>query len=133
MEVKEKKGLSALQYSQLAAVRNKLGAEIKAHEDAIKELKAKRHKVDTEFLRRFNEEGITSVKTPHGTPYILTRTAASVSDKDAFMAWMRENNAFDFMNVSANKTMVAAYVEEKEMLPPGISWTAIREIGLNKS
>lgn len=133
MEVKEKKGLSELPYNQLAAVRNKLGDEIKAHEDAIKVLKAKRDKVDTEFLRRFNAEGVTSVKTPYGTPYIITRTAASVADKDAFMSWMRENDTFDFMNISANKTMVAEYVAKNEALPPGINWTAIREIGLKKS
>ena len=130
---KQKVGLSDLTYDQLAAVRNKLGYEVKVLEDKVKALKEKREKVDTELLRRFNGEGITSVKTKNGTPYIVTQTSVSVSDKDAFWGWMEEHNSFDFMNVTANKTNVAAYLEEHGSLPPGLNWSARHVIGLKKS
>ena len=135
MEVMEKPkvGLTDLTYDQLAAIRNKIGAEVKALEDRVKELKGKREKVDVEFLHRFNAEGVSSVKTKNGTPYAITRTSVSVADKDAFWGWMEANNSFDFMNITANKTMVSEYLEANKVIPPGLNWSSKLEIGLKKS
>lgn len=133
MEVAEKKtGISELTFDQLTALRNKLSADIKEREDVVDQIKAKRLKVDQEFLRRFNEQGITNVKTAHGTPHVIERTSVSVSDKDAFRQWVVDNNALDFMELRANKPMVVAYKDEHEELPPGLSWSATRTIGVTK-
>lgn len=133
MEVLEKKtGISTLTLDQLTALRNKLSAEIKAQDDITDAIKAKRGKVDVEFLRRFNEQGITSVRTSFGTPHIIERTSVGVADKDAFRSWVLENNALDFMELRANKSMVVTYKEEHEALPPGLNWSVARTIGVTK-
>lgn len=133
MEVKEKKGISELTFDQLTLLRNKLGDEIKAAEAAVDVIKKKREKVDTEFLRRFNEQGLTSVKTKVGTPYIITYESFSVADKDAFTNWIEQTGALDFLEVRANKSMVSAYKEEHNDLPPGINYSATLKIGVKKS
>lgn len=135
MEVMEKPkvGISTLTFDQLAQLRNKLSAEIKAQEEVVSALKVKREKVDVEFLRRFNEQGLTNVKTAHGTPYIIERTSVSVADADAFRGWVTENKALDFMELRANKSMVEAYKETHGDLPPGLNWYAKLTIGLKKS
>jgi hypothetical protein len=124
--------LSDLTFDQMAAMRLKLNEQIKDAEVVVSEIKAKREKIDVEFLRRFNEQGLQNVKTKHGTPYIIERTTVSVADKDAFWKWMEKNNAFDFMEVRASKKMVESYKEEHEDLPPGLNWNASLTIGMNR-
>ena len=133
MEVKEKRGISELTLDQLTALRNKLTDEVRLAEKVVDDVKEKRGKIDREFLRRFHEEGLTSVKTAHGTPYIIERTSYSVGDKDAFMSWVRQNGALDFLEVRCAKPMVEAYKEEHEDLPPGVNYSAALTIGVKKS
>lgn len=129
---KPKAKLSELTFDQMAAMRLKLGEQIKEAEAAVAAIKAKREKIDVEFLRRFNEQGLQNVKTKHGTPYILERTSVSVADKDAYWSWMEANNSFDFMEVRANKKMVEAYKEQHGDLPPGLNWNAALTIGMTR-
>lgn len=132
--VKQKISLSDLSYDKLTCTRNQLSEKISDAEKVVEELKGKRERVDREFLRRFNEEGISSIKTrDYGTPYTIERSSVSVADKEVFMNWMRENNAFDFMEVRASKTMVVAYKEQHEDLPPGLNWSSKLAIGVKRS
>ncbi len=133
MEVKEKKGISELTYDQLTVLRNNLSAKVKEAEEAVDLIKDKRNKVDAEFLRRFHAEGMTSVKTKAGTPYIITYESFSVADKDTFMGWVDQNDAIDFLEVRANKSMMQAYKEEHKDLPPGVNYSATLKIGVKKS
>jgi len=130
---KVKPGLTTATYEQLANARNKIQAELKALDDQAKVLKEKREKIDTEFLRRFNAEGVTSVKTRVGTPYVIAQTSVHVADKDAFWTWMEQSNSFDFLNVSANKTLVQDHIKQHEEVPPGLNWVVQNKIGLKKS
>lgn len=134
MEVvtREKRKLSDLTFDQMAQARNMLSEQIKASDDATSALKAKREKIDVEFLRRFNEQGLQNVKTKHGTPHIIKRESYSVADKDTFMSWVKENNALDFLEVRAAKHMVEAYKEQNEEIPPGINYSAKLTIGVTK-
>lgn len=131
-EARPKVGISQLTFDQLAQLRNKLSAEIKAADDIVDALKAKREKVDVEFLKRFNAQGLTNVKTAHGTPYIIERTSVSIANPEVFRDWVLQNGALDFMELRANKNMVVAYKEEHDDLPPGLNWSAKLAIGLKK-
>lgn len=128
--VKSRPKLPDLTYDDLAKVRNQISFKIEEVEKAVKELKVKRDKVDTEFLRRFNEQGIQTVRTNHGTPYIIERTSCSAEDKDIFLSWIQKNDSWDFLEVRPKKAMVEEYVRENGTLPPGLSWNAKNCIGL---
>lgn len=134
MEVatKEKRKLSDLTFDQMAMARNMLSEQIKAADEVTSALKAKREKIDVEFLRRFNEQGLQNVKTKHGTPHIIRRESYTVADKDTFMSWVKTNNALDFLEVRAAKHMVEAYKEQHEEIPPGINYSAKLTIGVTK-
>lgn len=135
MEVAEKPktGISALTYDQLVVTRNKLSEQIREAEAVTDAIKAKREKVDAEFLSRFNTQGVTNVKTNHGTPYIIKRESYTVADKDAYMAWIEQNNALDFLEVRCNKTMVDTYKETHGEIPPGLNYSAKLCIGLKRA
>lgn len=125
-----KVSLSVLTYDQLVVFRNQIGAKITEADAVVTDLKAKRERIDQELLRRFNEQGVSNVKTNHGTPYIIERTSCSAEDKDTFMSWVRNTNAWDFLEIRPNKTMVSQYKEEHGDIPPGLNWTAKLTIGV---
>src|SRR5574343_103717 len=126
--VKARPKLQDLTYDDLALVRNQISFKIEEVEKEAKELKAKREKIDVEFLRRFNEQGIQTVKTNHGTPYIITATSCSADDKDVFLSWVQKNESWDFLEVRPKKTLVEEYVRENNALPPGLNWSSRNRI-----
>lgn len=141
--VKPKLKLSDLTYDQLAQTRIKISDQIKIAEDAVKALKDRREKIDVEFLARFSKEGVTNVKTKHGTPYIVTRTSAGLADRDVFMNWIYEGEVVApdgtvtnprevFMDVRPSKDPVVSWKEEHDELPPGVSWSAKNTLGFKK-
>ena len=131
---KTKVKLSDLTFDQLAVYRHKASEQIKAQEEIVSALKAKREKIDTEFLARFAQQGLQSVRTAHGTPHIIKRESYSVGNKDAYIQWIKEDidGRLDFMEVRAAKGMVEVYKEEHEDLPPGINYSAKLSIGVTK-
>lgn len=134
MEVKEKRKLSDLTYDQLAAVRVRLDAQIQGADQVVSALKTKREKVNQEFLARFNAQGgIQSVKTPHGTPYVIHRTSCTVADWESYLDWVVERNEWDYLERRANKTMVEAFKEANGgQLPPGLNWSVTAALGFRK-
>ena len=136
---KPKKQLSDLTFNQIAKVRSELTMQIAEAEAAVQALKAKREKLDVEVLRRFNEDGMTSVKTEYGSLHTITRTSASCADKDAYMGWIKRTGNWDFLEVRPAKAMIETYMDEvdestgkKHGLPPGINWSAKATIGMRK-
>lgn len=137
---KPKKQLSDLTFNQIAKVRSELTMQIAEAEEAVKALKAKREKLDVEVLRRFNEDGVTSVKTEYGSLHTITRTSASCADKDAYMGWIKSTGNWDFLEVRPAKAMIETYMDEvdestgkKHGLPPGINWSAKNTVGMRKA
>jgi hypothetical protein len=133
-EVKQKRKLDELSFDELAAVRNRLGEQIAEADAVVSALKARREKVDVALLAKFNQQGSTSVKTKHGTPYIIHRTSISVSDGDAFLAWAEADERWKvFIDRRPNKTAVETYREANGELPPGLNRSVTAAIGLKKS
>lgn len=84
--------------------------------------KSKQEKIESILLERFNESGTESVRTEAGTAYKSTRTSVTTADRDTLLGWVRENEAWDFLDVKPNKTNVVDFRNEHDDLPPGINW-----------
>lgn len=112
--------------------------------DAKSELEAK-HKAETQrytqamtkieqlLLAEFNETGQDSAKTAVGTAYKSVRTSAKVADRDAFLDFVRENDAWGFVENRVNKTAVEEFLAEHEQLPPGVDVTRSATINIRRS
>ncbi|MDO4705466.1 MAG: hypothetical protein Q4A98_04545 [Comamonadaceae bacterium] len=74
------------------------------------------------LMDKMRAEGVDSLATSAGTPYISQKTAANVTNFDLALEWIMENEAWDFLPKRVNKTAVAAYIEAHGSLPPGIEW-----------
>ncbi len=104
---------------QKAELKAKQAEEMKVYDDALAKLEAQAKSI-------LADSGVESIKCSSGTVYSSVATSATVADKSVFMDYIREHEAYDLLDVRANKTAVQDFVTEHEDVPPGV--TIRREI-----
>lgn len=108
--------------------------------------------IEAEFLTRFAQMGVESVNAGAGTPYILTRTSASVQDADAWQRWVLfqsfhglpltdaqksalveaqlKSGALSYFEIRAAKGPVEEHIKAHQTPPPGVKFSSCRQIGV---
>jgi uncharacterized protein YaaN involved in tellurite resistance len=112
----------------------KSNTELSKHYSDLKDLKedleAKIKKLNTEIeacsqilVDRLDEDGIQSFKTDTGTFFIKDEPYSTVSDKQAFFKWVKDQGLEDLFTVhyQTMSGMVKERLLNGEELPPGIS------------
>jgi hypothetical protein len=89
-------------------------------------------KIEGMLLEHFNSTGAESVRTPAGTAYRSVKTTAKVVDRDAYMQFVQENEAWSFLESRANSTAVEEYLAAHGSLPPGVDVSRYATIGIRR-
>lgn len=109
-------------------------AEMKAaFEASVATIDVYMKKCEGAIMQHLDKNGVDSVGTPNGTAFKSTTTSATVADKEIFLAYVRDNDAWPLMDVRASKTAVAEFVAETDDLPPGINWRAETVVRIRRS
>ena len=116
----------AIDPDQLARVYIKIRdakmAATAAHEKADAEFKRKLKLIENVLLGFLNDGGMESVKTESGTFYKQEDILPRGEDWGAFYEWVKENDAFEFLERRIKKTEVKTYMESHDgELPPGVA------------
>lgn len=82
------------------------------------------------MLEILDQAGIESARTEQGTVYISPRSTASLSDPDAFMEFVAENNLYELLDRRANSVACREFAAERGELPPGVKLNTVRTIGV---
>lgn len=114
-------------------IRDHIDKSTKAHTAAMRPYRDKLIAIENAILKSFDATGQESAKTPSGTPYIGKFTSVKVQDREAYLAWVLENNALQFLESKANKSAVNEYVEEHGEPPVGVSIDVTRTINVRRS
>jgi hypothetical protein len=108
-------------------------AEMKAAYDAkIDKLEAALAKIEVILLRTFEETGIESVRTDLGTAYKTTKSSCTVADKDTFMGYVKNEGAWELLDVRASKTAVAQFRSVNDDNPPGLNWREVVAVNVKR-
>lgn len=106
-------------YVQLRDLRSQRKA---AFDNQDAEDKARQEKIEGILLGRFESEGIESCRTGAGTAYKAIKTMANVADWDSALGFIKEEEAWEFLERRISKTAVEQYMEANEgKVPPGIN------------
>jgi len=98
-------------------------SEIKEkYETAVAQIDDGMEKVENIILAHLNANNLDSIAGSTGTAFKSTVTSATVQDRDAFMNYVRTNEAWHMLDARANKTAVAEYKRDHEAIPPGVNW-----------
>lgn len=101
--------------------RDKL-AEIKAEYDAKKApIEEKMAKIEQALLATMNQTGVDSFKTDAGTAYKSTRVSVSTADREIFMGYIKDHEAWALLEVRPAKKAVEDFMAANDELPPGIN------------
>jgi hypothetical protein len=112
-------------------LRNKVNEiENKAKADAA-EHKEKMLQLETWLTMKADEEGLDNIKTEFGTAYWSNIASAKVANRDAFMDFVKRENAFDMLENRVSKEAVKSYMAGHDnMVPPGVDFSQIRKFNL---
>lgn len=110
-------------------------AEIKAEYDAkIAAIDEKLDKLEAKLLQVFNETGIDSVKTEFGTAYTTTRTSVTLADRDTFLAFVKETDNFNLLELRPSRSAVPEFAAANGgELPPGVNMRVERVVNIRRS
>lgn len=109
-------------------------AEMKATYDAeTQKLDLVLEKIEQKLMAYFNETGLESVRTGAGTAYRSIKTTASVADRDIFLDFVRDHDAWELLETRAAKKAVEDYRAANDELPPGVNWSAVATINVRRS
>lgn len=108
-------------------------AQIKAEYDAkVDHIDALLGKIEAALLKKFEETGQESARTEAGTAFKSVKTSCTVADKDAFLAYVRAEEAWELADIRASKTGVAQYRSVHDETPPGLNWREEITVNINR-
>jgi 3-methyladenine DNA glycosylase AlkD len=116
-------------YVQLRERKARLKADCDAATAPVQKLM---DEIEALILKHFQENGMDSAKTPFGTAYTTLRTSATVADREAFRTFVEGRNAWDLVDMRANKTAVEQFREANKEIPPGLNWREERCVNIRK-
>jgi len=104
----------------------------KQHDEKAAGIKEKMDLLEGAILKAFQSTGTESARTASGTAYIKTTTSATIADRDVFLKFVRENDAWEFLENRVNKTAVDEYRREHQDVPPGVNFSAMVTLGVRR-
>lgn len=109
-------------------------AQYKAEYDAkVQKLELVLEKIEQKLMAYMNETGLESIRTGAGTAYKSVKTTASVADRDIFLDFVREQDAWELLETRAAKKAVEEYRAANDDLPPGINWSSVYTVNVRRS
>ena len=78
------------------------------------------------------ESGAEHIGCDTGTVYLKTEVSCTVEDREKFLAFCKDNEEWDALDVKANKTFARELMEKGEELPPGVKVSAYQTVGVRR-
>jgi len=82
--------------------------------------------------------GVTSLKTPHGTAYIAYRESATVADWNVLLGFIKKSEAWDLLERRVSKSAVKDRMEEDRNgnythePPPGVNFVRVEGVNVRR-
>ena len=116
---------------QYIALRNKIKKIKEAHKEELAPYNEALEKVENVFMQALLENGVDSMKTPHGTFYKSTVSRSSVADWDECFRFIVENEQWGILAQSVNDTAVKELAEQG-IVVPGVTTKTITRVNVRK-
>lgn len=122
--------LAAERFVDVKRQLEELDAEYKAKKAPLVE---KLNMLESWFTAKAAEDGLDTIKTPHGTVFWTVLASASVADRAAFFDYVRASGNFDLLEARANKTVVKDFVALHGGAPPGVNYSTVKNLNFRKA
>lgn len=116
-------------YIKLRSSRERLVAK---HKEEVKQIDQKLALFEVALQDKMQREGVKSFNTEAGTAYRVTTEHASVSDMEAFLDFVKTNDAWHLLERRVSKLGVRGYLDENLPVPPGVNWYTSTSVNVRK-
>lgn len=118
-------------YLQLRALKEGLSNK---HKDEMAPVNLKMEKLENYMLSLLNSANVDSMAFKGvGTMFKKDVQSVTVAEWDATLQWIKDNNAWEFLERRVSKTVVNEYAEANGEVPPGIAVTNTTVVQVRKS
>lgn len=114
-------------------VRKQIDDLERQHKEAKAPLTEKLVALENWITAKAQEDGLETIKTPHGTGYWSTHNTATVASREELFTYCKEHDAWDLVESRASKTGVKSYIEAHGAPPPGVNFSSTRVFNLRKA
>ena len=84
------------------------------------------------LLRDLQTRKVESQKTAEGTAFISTMSAATVKDRDALFAFIKEKEMWDLFENKVSKSVVRDYLEDTGEVVPGVNYQETQVVRIRR-
>ena len=113
-------------------IRDLIKSKDDAHKAEIAELKRRQDVIESYLLQDMMNHGETAFSTTSGTAFIKLSEFVRVADKEVFLEFVKQQDDLNFLTVSASKTHCMEFKDNTGNLPPGLSYTATKEVQIRR-
>jgi hypothetical protein len=113
-------------------LRNKKTAVEAQIKEEVSAIKAKIDKLEAFIKVQADELGVTSFKTAAGTAFLTTTDYANVENWSSVLEFIKEQGAYDLLEKRVNKSAVRTYMDQLNMVPPGINYGTMISVNVRK-
>ncbi len=90
-----------------------------------KAMRSAQEQIEAALAVHIEKSNVTGLNTKFGTVFQSPQSTARVADKEAFLSYLREKDAWHLATIGANKATVGDHLAENEgVLPPGVDWSS---------
>jgi hypothetical protein len=105
----------------------------KVQKEALAPLNEKLNKLEAYLQSQLQLQGVTSFAAKGvGTAYLQNVVGVTVEDWAATLAWIKENNLWEFLERRVSKTVVQEFIEAQGASPPGVKVSTEIEVRVRR-
>lgn len=113
--------------------RDKLLDLKKEVEEKAAPIKVAMSRIENELMQRMEESGEESKRTVAGTAFLTTQTSVTTADREAFLQYVIQNDAWEFADVRPMKSAITELLESGKELPPGVNTSRTKAINIRRA
>ncbi len=114
-------------------LRDAAAAIQKKADEEIAKVKGSLKVVENELSARLQKDDVQAIRTASGTVYREEVIYPRATDWGIFYQWIKENDAFHFLEKRIGRRAVADHLTDGEEVPPGLDVTKTFEVRVRKS
>lgn len=102
------------------------------HQEELAPVNEKMQLLEGWLQRDLQNRKVDSQKTKEGTAYLMTATKATVKDREAFLAFVREKGMWELIENRVAKSVVDDYLESTGEIIPGVHYERRTEVRIRR-
>jgi hypothetical protein len=106
---------------------------VERHKQELAPVNDAMNKCKAWIQQQLQDQGLKNFSGESGIAFLQTNTSVKVQDFDALLEWIKENDAWAFLEKRVSKSVVEDFIEAHAEMPPGVSVSSEIDVHVRKS